>query len=72
MVAVPLARTGTLWTYTVQGFRPKSPYDGPEEFSPYAVGYVDLGEVLVESRLDVPVGHRLVIGPLAGVGEQWA
>lgn len=67
MVPVPLARTGTLWTYTVQGFRPKLPYDGPEEFSPYAVGYVDLGEVLVESRLDVPVGHRLVIGEPMGL-----
>lgn len=53
-----LAPQGTLWTWTVQGFRPKSPpYAGPEEFEPYAVGYVDLGgEVLVEGRLvDVPL-----------------
>jgi uncharacterized protein len=48
-----LARDGVLWTWTVQGFRPKSPpYIGPAEFEPYAVGYVELpGEVKVESRL---------------------
>lgn len=51
--AVPLARRGTLWSWTIQGFRPKSPpYDGPEEFTPFALGYVELpGEVIVESRL---------------------
>jgi uncharacterized protein len=48
-----LARRGTLWTYTVQGFRPKSPpYEGPDEFEPYPVGYVELpGEVRVETLL---------------------
>ena len=49
-----LARRGTLWTWTVQRFRPKSPpYAGrPEEFEPYGVGYVELpGEVRVEARL---------------------
>ena len=47
-----LSRTGTLWSYTVQGFRPKSPYNGPDEFEPYGVGYVELpGEVMVEARL---------------------
>ena len=52
-----LARDGVLWTWTVQGFRPKSPpYAGPAEFEPYPVGYVELpGEVKVESRL-VDVG----------------
>lgn len=50
---VPLSRKGTLWSWTVQRFRPKSPpYAGPEAFEPYAVGYVELpGEVIVESRL---------------------
>jgi uncharacterized OB-fold protein len=59
-----LAREGTLWTWTVQGFRPKSPpYAGPAEFEPYPVGYVELpGEVKVETRL-VDVGpDELVIG----------
>jgi len=48
-----LSRKGTLWTWTVQGFRPKSPpYDGPLEFTPYPVGYVELpGEVKVETLL---------------------
>ena len=50
---LPLARRGTLWSWTVQSFRPKSPpYDGPEEFTPFALGYVELaGEVIVEARL---------------------
>lgn len=47
-----LSRIGTLWSYTVQGFRPKPPYNGPAEFEPYGVGYVELpGEVMVETRL---------------------
>lgn len=48
-----LPRHGTLWSWTVQRFRPKSPpYAGPEAFTPYAVGYVALGEtIIVEGRL---------------------
>ncbi|MET7650075.1 MULTISPECIES: OB-fold domain-containing protein [unclassified Streptomyces] len=59
-----LADRGTLWTYTTQGFRPPSPpYDGPEAFEPYAVGYVELpGELLVEARLTEPDPERLRIG----------
>ena len=58
-----LGRTGTLHTWTVQGFRPKPPYAGPEEFEPYGVGYVELpGEVRVESRLTVADPDRLRIG----------
>ena len=53
---VELAQRGTLWTWTIQRFLPKSPpYAGPETietFKPYPVGYVELpGEVKVESRL---------------------
>lgn len=58
-----LGRTGTLYTWTVQGFRPKPPYAGPEEFEPYGVGYVELpGEVRVEARLTVADPGRLRIG----------
>jgi len=61
-----LARRGTLWTWTVQRFRPKSPpYAGDEadEFEPYGVGYVELpGEVRVEARLTESDPARLRIG----------
>ena len=58
-----LRRTGTLYTWTVQGFRPKPPYAGPEEFEPYGVGYVELpGEVRVEARLTTADPSRLRIG----------
>ena len=50
---VPLSRSGTLWSYTIQRFRPKSPpYAGPEAFEPFALGYVELpGETIIEARL---------------------
>jgi uncharacterized protein len=50
---VPLGRQGSLWSFTVQRYRPKSPpYAGPEAFTPWAVGYVELpGETIVEARL---------------------
>ncbi len=58
-----LPTTGTLWSFTVQGFRPKEPYCGPEEFEPYGVGYVELpGEVIVESRLTENDPAALAIG----------
>lgn len=51
--ACELPPRGTLWSFTVQRFRPKTPpYAGPEAFEPYAVGYVELpGALIVESRL---------------------
>lgn len=59
-----LARRGTLWSFTIQRFRPKSPpYAGPEAFEPYAVGYVELpGEIIVESRLTGIPFDKLQIG----------
>jgi uncharacterized OB-fold protein len=62
-----LSRGGVLWTWTVQGFRPKSPpYAGPAEFEPYPVGYIELpGEVKVESRLvDVDAGDLEIGMPM--------
>ena len=59
----PLAREGTLWSWTVQRYRPKSPpYTGPEAFAPWIVAYVELPETIVEARLvgidpmDVQIG----------------
>jgi uncharacterized protein len=61
-----LSRRGTLWTWTIQRFRPKSPpFSGEdsEEFEPYGVGYVELpGEVRVEARLTESDPARLRIG----------
>jgi uncharacterized protein len=63
MVDEPLPTRGTLWSWTIQGFRPKSPpYTGPDEFVPYGVGYIDLGVVKVESRLTVSSPDELSIG----------
>lgn len=51
--AWPLRREGTVWSFTIQRFRPKSPpYAGPEAFRPFPVAYVELpGEVIIETRL---------------------
>ncbi|MFZ4109163.1 MAG: Zn-ribbon domain-containing OB-fold protein [Polymorphobacter sp.] len=51
---VPLKRSGTIWSWTVQRFPPKSPpYAGPAPFEPFALGYVELAdEVIVEARFD--------------------
>jgi uncharacterized OB-fold protein len=58
-----LSPTGTLWSFTVQGFEPKPPYAGPQPFEPYGVGYVELpGEVIVEARLTENDPARLAIG----------
>lgn len=48
----PLSRTGTLWSWTRQDFKPKEPYSGPEVFVPFLLGYVELpGETIVETRI---------------------
>jgi uncharacterized OB-fold protein len=58
-----LDRRGTLWSWTVQRFRPKEPYAGPEPFEPYGVGYVELPDgVIVESRLTTADPDQLEIG----------
>lgn len=67
----PLPDRGTLWAYTIQRFRPKSPYDGPAEFDPYGVGYVQLGEhILVEGRLTENDPQQLRIGQAMKVVAQ--
>lgn len=51
MTSTPLPRHGTVWSWTVQRMQPKLPYRGAEPFEPFAVGYIDLGPVRVESPL---------------------
>lgn len=73
---IKLANEGTLWSYTIQRFCPKEPFLGADDeahFKPYAVGYVELPDIIVEGRLDVDdfgalkVGQkmRLVVVPFA-------
>jgi len=61
-----LPNRGTLWTWTVQRFMPKSPYasdETAETFQPYGVGYVELpGGVRVEGRLTESDPDKLRIG----------
>lgn len=61
-----LGRHGTLWSWTIQGFLPKAPYNSgetPETFRPYGVGYVELESgIKVESRLTVADEADLQIG----------
>jgi uncharacterized OB-fold protein len=59
-----LPERGVLWTWTTQGFEPKSPpYVAEGEFEPYAVGYVEFaGYLRVEGRLTEPDPERLRIG----------
>jgi uncharacterized OB-fold protein len=49
-----LGPTGTLWSWTVQRFRPKSPpyVDAGGEFAPFVVGYVEFPEgIIIEGRI---------------------
>ncbi|KLL96089.1 DNA-binding protein [Rhodococcus sp. IITR03] len=57
-----LAEDGVLWSYTVQSFAPKKPFLHTEPFTPFGVGYIDLGDVIVESRLTVNDPESLEIG----------
>lgn len=57
-----LPRRGTVWTWTEQAFAPKPPFRVPDSgFEPFVVAYVDLGPVLVESRVlsEVAIGDEV-------------
>lgn len=57
---------GKLWTWTIQRFMPKSPYNSsetPETFKPYGVGYLDLpGGLKIEGRIMSEDPQSLRIG----------
>jgi uncharacterized OB-fold protein len=58
-----LAAEGTLWTWTVQSFRPKPPFSADAEFVPFGVGYVELaGQLRIETRLTEADPNQLHIG----------
>lgn len=60
---VRLSRRGTLYSFTIQRFRPPPPYRGPDPFVPYGVGMIELPEGLrVASVLDVGNLELLRVG----------
>lgn len=62
---VLLPATGKLWSWTVQRFAPKHPYDGPSDdtYQPFGVAYVQLGEeLIVEGRIAQVPPPQLAIG----------
>ena len=64
---VLLSPVGTLWSWTVQRFRPKSPpFHGSDSdaFEPFYLGYVEFPEgIIVEGRIDARVDvDKLRIG----------
>jgi uncharacterized OB-fold protein len=76
VVIEELPGRGTLWTWTIQQFMPKTPYksnETAETFRPYGVGYVELpGGVRVEGRLTENDPKKLRIGmPMDVVFERY-
>jgi len=64
---VEISGVGRLWTYTVQRFKPKFPFDDGQpdiEFVPYVVGYVSFEEsgIIVEGRIVNAEPDELEIG----------
>ena len=61
-----LGSTGVLWSWTIQGFLPKAPYNSgetPENFTPYGVGYIEMAcKIKVESRLTLADPEAMQIG----------
>jgi uncharacterized OB-fold protein len=50
-------------SYRAVAFQPKEPFEGPEPFQPYLLGYVELpGEVIVETRIVDCVLEDLKLG----------
>jgi hypothetical protein len=41
---VPLSRTGSVWSFTENHYKPPAPYISPEPFAPYTVAAVELAD----------------------------
>ncbi len=73
--AIPLAKEGTLWTYTVVRHKPPGDYRGPDPFIPYGLGLVELPEgirVLSPLGCDVEtltIGQTMVFKPTILAGD---
>lgn len=60
---VELSPTGTLWSFTRQDFQPKTPYDGPADFVPFLLGYIELpGQTIVEAHIVETTLEELELG----------
>jgi uncharacterized protein len=64
---VQLPNEGTVWTWTVQRFAPKPPYQSATPYEPFAVAYIDLGPVKVETRLRGKEINAWKIGDRVGI-----
>ncbi len=79
MEETTLPSRGIVWSWTVQRVQPKLPYLGPDDWEPFAVGYVDLGPLKVESRLEgrapdaweIGTPVQLVPGEPTADGDVW-
>ena len=74
---VELGDRGSLWTWTIQNFLPKSPYvsdETAETFKPYGVGYIEMpAGIRIESRLLISNPTKLRIGmPMKLVIEKFS
>ena len=74
---VELGDRGSLWTWTIQNFLPKSPYvsdETAETFKPYGVGYIEMpAGIRIESRLLIADPIKLRIGmPMKLVIEKFS
>jgi len=73
---IELPAEGMLWTWTVQRFRPKPPFNGSDSadgFRPYVVGYIEFpGLLIVQGRVRVKELSLLRIGtPMRSVAEPY-
>ena len=58
-----LSPRGTLWSYTIQYYKPPAPARFDEPFTPYGVGLVDLPEgIRVMGMMSVPDPESLDVG----------